>query len=129
MAFFSNTPGSGNRNQDNVILPHDPSPSDPTTKSYEFELTETLWFGMAMCDTQSYPEQMSICTPDSGSNIVDPAISPDHPGTAFIQLEFYPSGVPWPTWAVASGVGGCSATQWCVALNINSLATRSTGPN
>ena len=59
---------------------------------------------MALCDTQSYPEQVSTCTPDSDSNIVDPAVSPNHPGTAFMELQFYPPGwVPWPTWAVAVG--------------------------
>ena len=89
-----------------VVLPHDPSPQQPDAdgKSYQFELNGALWFGMALCDTQSYPEQVSTCTPDSDSNIVDPAVSPNHPGTAFMELQFYPPGwVPWPTWAVAVG--------------------------
>ena len=83
-----------------------PTPSNPTApgKAYNFELNGALWFGMALCDTQSYPEQVSTCTPDSDSNIVDPAVSPNHPGTAFMELQFYPPGwVPWPTWAVAIG--------------------------
>src|SRR5579862_9838730 len=63
--FYSNTPGSGNRMQYNVTLPTDPSPSKPTTKSYQFELNGALWFGLALCDTTSYPEQVSTCTPDS----------------------------------------------------------------
>jgi hypothetical protein len=47
---------------------------------------------------------VSTCTPDSDSNIVDPAVSPNHPGTAFVELQFYPPGwVPWPTWQVAVG--------------------------
>ena len=77
---------------------------------------------MALCDTQSYPEQVSTCTPDSDSNIVDPAVSPNHPGTAFMELQFYPPGwVPWPTWAVAVGASTCDPTKWCAALNVFSL--------
>ena len=120
--FYSNKPGSGNRNQYEVVLPHDPSPSNPMAKSYHFELNGAIWFGMALCDTQSYPEQVSTCTPDSDSNIVDPAVSPNHPGTAFMELQFYPPGwIGWPTWAVAAGAGTCDPTKWCAALNIFSL--------
>src|SRR5262245_17841873 len=52
--FYSNKPGSGNRNQYEVVLPHDPSPNNPMAdgKSYHFELNGALWFGMALCDTQ-----------------------------------------------------------------------------
>jgi len=80
---------------------------------------------MAMCDTQSYPEQVSTCTPDSDSNIVDPTVSPNHPGTAFTEMQFYPPGwVKWPAGGTTQGVGGtsCNATQWCAALNIDSLS-------
>ena len=123
--FYSNKPGSGNRNQYDVVLPHDPSPDNPMAdgKSYHFELNGALWFGMALCDTQSYPEQVSTCKPDSDGNIVDPAVSPNHPGTAFMELQFYPPGwVPWPTWAVAAGAGTCDPRKWCAALNIFSLS-------
>jgi hypothetical protein len=124
LLFYSNQPGSGNRSQYTVTLPNDPTPAHPTTpgKSYNFELNGSLWFGMALCDTQSYPEQVSTCAPDSDSNIVDPAVSPNHPGTAFLELQFYPPGwVPWPTWAQAIGAGTCSPTQWCAAMNVFSL--------
>jgi hypothetical protein len=123
--FYSNVPGAGNHMTYGVRLPHDPSPGNPTTpgKSYQFELNGSLWFGMALCDTQSYPEQVSTCTPDSDSNIVDPAVSPDHPGTAFLELQFYPPGwVPWPTWQVAVGASACDPTKWCAAMNIFSLS-------
>jgi hypothetical protein len=61
--------------------------------------------------------------PDSDSNIVDPAVSANHPGTAFVELQFYPPGwVPWPTWAVAVGASSCDPTRWCAAMNIFSLA-------
>jgi hypothetical protein len=123
--FYSNVAGSGNHMTYSLRLPHDPSPANPNTpgKSYQFELNGAFWFGMALCDTQSYPEQVSTCTPDSDSNIVDPAVSPNHPGTAFLELQFYPPGwVPWPTWQVAVGASGCDPTKWCAAMNIFSLA-------
>jgi hypothetical protein len=123
--FYSNVPGSGNHMAYSLRLPRDPSPAKPNTpgKSYQFELNGAIWLGMAMCDTQSYPEQVSTCTPNSDSNIVDPAVSPKHPGTAFMELQFYPPGwVPWPTWQVAVGASGCDPTKWCAAMNIFSLA-------
>jgi len=120
--FYSSRPGSGNRTRYVLTLPSDPSPSHPTIKSYNFQLAGASWFGMALCDTQSYPEQLSTCTPDSDTNIVDPAVSPNHPGTAFAELQFYPPGwVEWPAWAVAVGASSCDPHQWCAALNIFSL--------
>ena len=117
--FYSNIPGSGNRMQYSVTLPRDPSPSNPYSKSYQFELNGALWFGMALCDTQSYPEQVSTCTPDSDSNITPLA---SHPGTAFVELQLYPPGwIPWPTWQVAVGASSCDPTRWCAAMNIFSL--------
>src|SRR6266480_6593387 len=117
--FYSNVPGSGNKMRYQLTLPRDPSPSAPLSpgKSFNFELHPAFWFGMAMCDTQSFPEQLSTCTPDSDVNIVDPAISPRHPGTAFMEMQFYPPGwAPWPASV------SCSAKQWCAALNIDSLS-------
>jgi hypothetical protein len=122
--FNSNTPGAGNRQSYNIILPKDPSASHPTAKgkAYQFELSGADWFGMAMCDTQSYPEQVNTCPPDSNKNILDPATSPDHVGEAYLEMQFYPPGwIPWPTWQVAVGASTCSPTQWCAALNIDSL--------
>jgi hypothetical protein len=123
--FYSNVPGSGNHMEYSLRLPRDPSAANPNTpgKSYEFQLNGSIWLGMALCDTQSYPEQVSTCTPDSDRNIVDPAVSPKHPGTAFLELQFYPPGwVPWPTWQVAVGASGCDPTRWCAAMNIFSLS-------
>jgi hypothetical protein len=124
LLFYSNQPGSGNQMQTTITLPRDPSPANPTQpgKSYNFELNGSLWFGMALCDTQSYPEQVSTCPADSDSNILDPAVSPNHSGSAFLELQFYPPGwIPWPTWAQAIGADTCSPTQWCAAMNIFSL--------
>jgi len=125
LLFYSNKPGAGNRMQYDLSLPRDPSPKQPSAagKSYQFQLNGAFWFGMALCDTQSYPEQVSTCKADSDSNIVDPAASPNHPGTAFLEMQFYPPGwIPWPTWAVAVGASGCDPTKWCAALNIDSLS-------
>src|SRR5215470_7985184 len=123
--FYSNEPGAGNHMTYSFRLPHDPSPNNPNTagRSYSFELNGSIWLGMALCATQSYPEQVSTCTPDSDSNILDPATSPNHAGTAFMELQFYPPGwVPWPTWQVAIGASACDPTRWCAAMNIFSLA-------
>src|SRR5579875_3157107 len=117
--FYSNVPGSGNRMQYRLTLPEDPPPSAPLTpgKTFNFELHPAFWFGMAMCDTQSFPEQISTCTPDSNSNIVDPAVSPKHAGQAYMEMQFYPPGwAPWPAG------NSCDATKWCAALTIDSLS-------
>ena len=122
--FYSNRPGSGNQMTYNLTLPSDPSATNPNApgKSYSFQLNPTWWFGMALCDTQSYPEQVSTCPADSDSNILDPAISPKHVGTAFVEVQFYsPGWVPWPVWKVANGATTCDATKWCAAVNIFSL--------
>ncbi len=125
--FYSNVPGSGNRMNYQLTLPKDPTPTAPLTsgKSYNFQLHPAFWFGMAMCDTQSYPEQLSTCKPNSDSNIVDPAVSAKHPGTAFMEMQFYPPGwAPWPAG------NSCDATKWCAALNIDSLSVNPvTGTN
>ena len=117
--FYSNVAGSGNRMRYQLTLPKDPSPTAPMTpgKSYNFQLHPAFWFGMAMCDTQSFPEQVSTCTPDSDSNIVDPSVSPNHPGTAFMEMQFYPPG--WVSWPAGNS---CDAHKWCAALNIDSLS-------
>ena len=120
LLFYSDKPGSGNRYSSVLTLPKQPATNQtPGKASYDFQLHPAFWFGMAMCDTQSYPELLSTCTPDSNSNIVDPAVSDMHAGTAFMEMQFYPPG-----WVPFNNPGGisCSATQWCAALNIDSLS-------
>jgi hypothetical protein len=120
LLFYSNTPGAGNQMRYNLTLPTDPPPSHPLSRSYNFETASTFWFGMALCDTQSYPEQVSTCTPDSDSNITSSLAQ--HPGTAFLELQFYaPGWVPWPTWQVATGAATCDPVRWCAAMNIFSF--------
>jgi hypothetical protein len=117
LLFDSTLPGSGNRMRYSGILPREPAASNvPGQKSYDFQLYATFWFGMAMCDTQSYPNTVKSCIPDSDANIAR-AGSPFHPGTAFMELQFYPPGY------VQQFDGfSCSATQWCVALTIDSFS-------
>ena len=120
--FYSNLAGSGNRMRYQLTLPRDPSASNPLTagKSYNFQLHPAFWFSMVMCDTQSDPNQISTCAPDTDKNIVDPTVSLKHPGTAFMEMQFYPPG--WvPNGLGASGTS-CDPTRWCAALNIDSLS-------
>jgi hypothetical protein len=112
--YYSNTPGAGNRNRWQVTLPKDPPPSVKPGRSWSFQLTPAFWFGMAMCDTQSYPQQVSTCTPDSDSNITSLA---SHPGTAFTELQFYPPG-----WVKQFNSQSCDPRDWCAALTIDSLS-------
>ncbi len=115
--FYSNVPGSGNQMRYEMRLPSDPPPTPKVGRSYNFELHPAFWFGMAMCDTQSFPEQLSTCTPDSDSNIKDPAITAKHAGEAFMEMQFYPPG--WVEWPAGNS---CDPTKWCAALNIDSLS-------
>ena len=76
------------------------------------ELSIAPWFGLPLCDPDSYPQ--NPCTPDSDAN--SGAISdPDAAGAAFMELQFYPPGSPGPD------APGCTRTQWCSALTIDSL--------
>jgi hypothetical protein len=124
LLFYSNSPGSGNSSIYLLRLPTDPPilpKQDGTGGTFNFQLHIAPWFGMAMCDSQSFPEYTDTCTPDSDSNIFD-NIDPDakdyfghHPGSAFMEMQFYPPGwVAWP-----AGIS-CDATHYCGALNIDS---------
>jgi hypothetical protein len=123
--FYSNKPGSGNSNTYFMRLPKDP-PTLPKQNgrggTFNTQLHPAFWIGMAVCDTQSFPEYTSKCTPDSDTNIFDsrdpdlPGYIGHHPGTAFVEMQFYPPGfVLWPPG------DSCDATRWCAALNIDSL--------
>jgi len=123
--FYSNRPGAGNQMVYTMKLPTDPKPGAGNVplagQSFNFQLHPAFWFGMAMCDTQSYPEQVSTCQPDSDSNIFDgqDAAHPiaKHPGTAFMEMQFYPPG--WVAWPAGNS---CDPSKWCAALNIDSLS-------
>jgi len=120
LLFYSTTPGSGNSSIYNLILPKDP-PKLPlqngTGGTFNFQLHPAFWFGMAMCDSQSFPEFTNNCVANTDANIFDssdpndPAFIGKHPGTAFMEMQFYPPG-----WA-----NSCDGKHWCAALNIDSF--------
>jgi hypothetical protein len=125
LLFYSDTEGSGNESNYRLVIPTDP-PTLPTQDgkggTFNFQDRIAFWFGMDLCDTQSAPEYTDECTANSDENIFDGAdpAEPDyigfHPGTAFLELQFYPPGwVPW-TQAIS-----CDATQWCAAMAIFSF--------
>ena len=116
LLFYSNQPGSGNRARYDVVLPRQPSSIPINGRSYDFMLHIAPWFGMAMCNPQSWPLHNKTCTPDSDSNI-RPASDPNHPGAAYMELQLYPPGY------VRQFTGGsCDSRAWCAALVIWSLA-------
>jgi hypothetical protein len=129
MLFYGTTPGAGNDNTYLLRLPKDP-PAQPkqdgSGATWNFQLHPAFWFGMAMCDDQSAPGPASgnaKCAADSDANIYNdsnPASAHyigKHPGSAFMEMQFYPPGwAPWP-----AGVS-CDPTKWCAALNIDSLS-------
>jgi hypothetical protein len=141
LLFYSNQPGSGYNNVYRLRLPKDPPllpKQDGSGGTWNFQLRPTFWFGMAMCDDQGDPNPGGSptagpnipCARASDSNIFD---SPDphsahyigrHPGTAFMEMQFYPPG-----WLDAL-FGQGTATQWTAALNIDSFQDNAnTGQN
>jgi hypothetical protein len=129
LLFYSNEQGAGYTNIYKLRLPKD-SPVKPNQDgsggTWNFQLHPAFWFGMAMCDDQSSPNPGGSqsagpnvkCVPDSDANIYDGAnpAKPDyigkHPGTAFMEMQFYPPG-----WITSN-----STTQWTAALNIDSVS-------
>jgi hypothetical protein len=120
LLFYSNRKGSGNSSVYKFVLPKDP-PLVPTQDgkggTWNFQLHPTFWLGMALCDSESFPEFTKVCKPDTDDNIFDnPSASAKdyigkHPGSAFMELQFYPPG--WVT--------GFDATRYAAAINIFSF--------
>ncbi len=127
IVFYSNRPGSGNSFTTVLTMPTDPPTppqQDGSGGTFNFQLHAVFWFSMLLCDTQSAPNFTDVCIPNTDTNIFD---NPDpnaadfighHPGTAFLELQFYPPGDLSPF---------CDVKQWCVALNILSFNARSHG--
>ena len=113
--FLSSQPGSGNTMTYLMKLSRDPAAAPTSSGSVVDygQLSVAPWFGLPLCDPNSYPQ--NPCTPDSDTNsgaVTDPAAA----GSAFMELQFYPPGF---TPFIDST--SCSATKWCAALNIDSL--------
>src|SRR5438045_7177307 len=70
--FYSNTPGSGNSNAWHLRLPHE-STVMPTQNgsggTWNFQQHVAFWYGMALCETQSYPNPGAPCPKNSDANI------------------------------------------------------------
>ena len=126
LLFYSGTPGSGNDSNYRLVVPTDPPilpNQDGTGGTFNFQDRIAFWFGMDLCDNQSAPEYThDPCVPNSDSNIFDGAdpTKPDyigfHPGTAFLELQFYPPG-----WVPFEEAISCDPTKWCAAMAIFSF--------
>jgi hypothetical protein len=124
--FYSDTPGSGNESNYRVVIPKEPPvlpKQDGSGGTFNFQNRIAFWFGMALCDNQSAPEYTHApCKPNSDSNIYDSKSVASgryigrHPGTAFLELQFYPPG-----WVSFENAISCDATKWCAAMAIFSL--------
>jgi hypothetical protein len=112
--FISAAAGSGNTMNYGMRLSKDPATAPTASGSVTKygELSVAPWFGLPICDPNSYPEK--ACTPLSDTN-TGTGLSSDA-GSAFMELQFYPPGFTPFTDSVS-----CSKTQWCAALNIDSL--------
>ncbi len=109
MRFISSAAGSANSMTYDVVLPTN-STNAGAIPSYENYIA--FWFGLAMCDPLSYPQQP--CVPDSDTNTS--ANLPTDAGSAVLEVQFYPPGFPPFISAVS-----CDDTHWCGALTIDSL--------
>jgi hypothetical protein len=123
--FKSRVPGSGNNMTYTMTLPKDPkkqpNASGKGGTTWNFQLRPTFWFGLTVCDTQSAPEFTKTCKPDSDrNNLVGTTPQSSnymgkHPGTAFMELQFYGPGY------VPQFEGfGCAARVYCAAMTIDS---------
>ena len=121
--FISKRPGSGNNVSFTERLPMDPK-AMPTTShpghdvTHWFELSVAPWFGMSMCDPNSYPQ--TKCVPNSDSNAPHGAFPGG--GGAFMEMQFYPPG-----FAPFADSVSCNNTHWCAALTIDSLEADNAG--
>ena len=113
--FISSQPGSGNQMTYFMRLPVDPTkqPTASGSVTNYGELSVAPWFGLPICDPDSYPQ--NPCTPDSDSN-ASGINDPNSAGSAFLEFQFYPPGF---TPFIDSE--SCSKTRWCGALTIDSL--------
>jgi hypothetical protein len=112
--FISHQPGSGNTMSYLVRLPKDPPRRPTATGSVTKygELSIAPWFGLPLCDPQSYP--LNPCTPDSDTNTGNGAKT--DAGSAFMELQFYAPGFT----PFADNIS-CDRTRWCAALTIDSV--------
>ncbi len=116
MTFLSSAPGSGDNvtwtetiGKDPAAAPTETNPGNDVT--HYFQLTPAPWFSMAICDSNSYPQLP--CTAQSDANA--PKGSYPGAGSAFMEMQLYPPGMP-PFVDSTS----CDDSHWCAALTIDS---------
>jgi hypothetical protein len=134
LLFYSTRGGSGNSNTWRLRLPHE-APTMPkqdgTGGTWNFQRSIAFWFGMDLCETQSYPNPGVPCPPDSDANIKDDTDSSsanwvgNHVGSGFLELQFYPPG--WSRFA--DGGVSCDPTRWCAAMAVFGLSDSLTQTN
>jgi hypothetical protein len=122
--FISSRPGSGNTMAYTLQLPTDPkkAPTPNGSVTHYAELSVAPWFGLGMCDPRSFPQNPCKPLSDSNSGLIG---DPHAAGSAFMELQWYPPGLAPGDGFVDST--SCSATQWCVAVTIDSLECNSSG--
>jgi hypothetical protein len=108
--YISTQAGSGNDVEFTTVLPGSSTGpiSHPT-----FQDTIAFWYGMALCDNRSYPQQTCINNSDTNTGLGTLATDA---GSAALEMQFYPPGFGNFANAVS-----CDATHWCASLHINSL--------
>ncbi|MGH2888109.1 MAG: hypothetical protein ACRDNJ_00625, partial [Solirubrobacteraceae bacterium] len=124
ISFLSSRTGSGNDVTYTTTLPSDPrlAPTDNhpgRDVAHTFQLTPALWYSMAICDSNSYPQ--ATCTPRSDSNAptcvgANTTNCSSGAGSAVLELQLYPPGEPPFADAIS-----CDDGHWCAALTIDSL--------
>jgi hypothetical protein len=112
--FISSAPGSGSSMTYFMKLAVDPkaAPTANGSVTHYAELSIAPWFGLPMCDPNSYPQ--NPCKPASDTNTGLGA--PTDAGSAFLELQFYPPG-----FGPFKDAFSCDQTRYCAALNIDSL--------
>jgi len=112
--FESAANGSGNHMTYFMQLAVDPKakPTPSGSVTDYAELSPAPWFGLPICDPNSYP--MNPCTPDSDTNTGMGATT--DAGSAFMELQFYPPG-----FGPFQDAASCDQMYYCAALNIDSL--------
>jgi len=115
--FISSAPNSGNTFTYYVKLPVDPArpPTNSGTVVDYAELSIAPWFGLPLCDPESYPQ--NPCTPDSDRNIG--ANTPKAAGSGFLELQLFPPG-----FAPFVDDVSCSRRSWCAAIGVFGLESQ-----
>ncbi|MGH2890989.1 MAG: hypothetical protein ACRDNJ_15325, partial [Solirubrobacteraceae bacterium] len=124
ISFLSSSRGSGNDVTYTTTLPRDPrlAPTDTDPGhdvAHSFQLTPALWYSMAICDSNSYPQ--AACAPRSDSNAptcvgANTTNCSSGGGSAVLELQLYPPGEP----PFANAIS-CDDSHWCAALTLDSL--------